>query len=83
LRFSRKRDNGSAPNFFQGLGKNTFSLQPALKNTAPAFNFAFILLLSLLALVMTKTITCYLLVYLSRYRRHIYKPGQTQCIRNE
>jgi len=32
--FSRKRQDGSAPNFFQGLGKNTCSLQPALKNTA-------------------------------------------------
>jgi len=26
---------GSAPNFFQGLGENTFSLQPVLKSTAP------------------------------------------------
>jgi len=32
LRFSRKRQDGSAPNFFQGLEENTCSLQPALKN---------------------------------------------------
>jgi len=35
LRFSRKRQGGSAPNFFQGLGENTCLLQPALKNNAP------------------------------------------------
>jgi len=35
LRFSRKRQDGSAPNFFQGLGENTSSLQPALKSNAP------------------------------------------------
>jgi len=36
LRFSRKRQNGSAPNFFQDLEENIIcSLQPALKNSAP------------------------------------------------
>jgi len=35
LRFSRKRQDRSAPNFFQGLGENTYSLQPALKSSAP------------------------------------------------
>jgi len=30
LRFSRKRQDGSATNFFQGLRENTCSLQPAL-----------------------------------------------------
>jgi len=35
VRFSRKRKDGSARKFFQSLGENTFSLQPALKNTAP------------------------------------------------
>jgi len=35
LRFSRKRQDGSAPNSFQDLGENTCSLQPALKSTAP------------------------------------------------
>jgi len=34
LRFSRKQRNGFATNFFQGLGENTCSLQPALKSTA-------------------------------------------------
>jgi len=34
LRFSRKRQNGSAPNFFQGLGVNTL-LQLAWKSNAP------------------------------------------------
>jgi len=34
VRFSRKRQDGFAPNFFQGLGKNTCSLQPALKSNA-------------------------------------------------
>jgi len=31
LRFSRKRQDESTPNFFQGLRENTCSLQPALK----------------------------------------------------
>jgi len=35
LRFSRKRQDGSVPNFFQGLGENTCSLQPTLKGNAP------------------------------------------------
>jgi len=35
LRFSRKRQDGSAPIFFQGLGENTCLLQPVLKSTAP------------------------------------------------
>jgi len=35
LRFSRKRQDESAPNFFQGLGENTCLLQPALKINAP------------------------------------------------
>jgi len=35
VRFSRKRHDESAPNFFQDLGERTCSLQPALKNTAP------------------------------------------------
>jgi len=36
LRFSRKRQDGSAPNFFfQDLGENTCSSQPALKSNAP------------------------------------------------
>jgi len=30
--FSRKQQDGSLLNFFQGLGENTSSLQPALKN---------------------------------------------------
>jgi len=34
--FSQKRQDGSAPNFFQGLGENTCSLQPALKSTIPS-----------------------------------------------
>jgi len=29
----------SSTNFFQGLGKNTCSLQPALKNTTPGLGF--------------------------------------------
>jgi len=33
--FSRKRQDGSVPNFFQDLGKNTYSLQPVLKSNAP------------------------------------------------
>jgi len=37
LRFSRKRQDGSAPNVFQGLGETTYSLQPALKSTASDF----------------------------------------------
>jgi len=32
--FSRKGQDGFAANFFQGLGENTCSLQPALKSTA-------------------------------------------------
>jgi len=36
LRFTRKRQDGSAPNFFYGLGENTCLLQPELKNTAPS-----------------------------------------------
>jgi len=35
LRFFSKRQDGSAQNFFQDLGENTCSLQPALKNNAP------------------------------------------------
>jgi len=35
LRFSRKRQDKSAPNFFQDLGEITCSLQPALKSNAP------------------------------------------------
>jgi len=31
LHFSQKRQVGSVLNFFQGLGENTCSLQPALK----------------------------------------------------
>jgi len=31
LHFSQKQQDGSVPNFFQGLGKNTCLLQPALK----------------------------------------------------
>jgi len=34
LRFSRKRQDGSVPNFFQGLRENACSLQPALKSNA-------------------------------------------------
>jgi len=34
LHFARKRKDGSAPNFFQGLGKNSCSLQSALKSNA-------------------------------------------------
>jgi len=34
VRFSRKRQEGSVPIFFQGLGENTSSLQPALKSNA-------------------------------------------------
>jgi len=34
LRFSQKRQDGSAPNFFQSVGENTSSLQPALKSDA-------------------------------------------------
>jgi len=34
VRFSRKRQDGSTPNFFQGLRENTFALQPALKSNA-------------------------------------------------
>jgi len=35
LRFYGKRQEESAPNFFQGLGENTYLLQPALKSNAP------------------------------------------------
>jgi len=35
LLFSRKRQDGSAPNFFLDLGENTYSLQLALKSNAP------------------------------------------------
>jgi len=35
LRFSQKVQDGSTPNFFQGLGENTCSIQPALKSNAP------------------------------------------------
>jgi len=35
LRFFRKRQDGSVPNFFQGLEENTCSLQSALKSNAP------------------------------------------------
>jgi len=35
LRFSRKRQDGSVPIFFQNLEKNACSLQPALKSNAP------------------------------------------------
>jgi len=35
VRFSRKRQDGSAPNFFQGVGENTCLLQTALKSNAP------------------------------------------------
>jgi len=34
VRFSQKQQDESAPNFFQGLGENTCSLQPALKSNA-------------------------------------------------
>jgi len=34
VRFSRKRQDGFASNFFQDLGENTCSLQPALKSNA-------------------------------------------------
>jgi len=34
LRFSRKRQDLSAPFFFQDLGENTCLLQPALKSNA-------------------------------------------------
>jgi len=37
VRFSRKRQDGFAPNFFQGLRENTCLLQRALKNNVPAF----------------------------------------------
>jgi len=35
VRFSRKRQDGFAPNFIQGTVENTYSLQPALKSSAP------------------------------------------------
>jgi len=34
LRFSRKRQDGSAPIYFQDLGENACLLQPELKSTA-------------------------------------------------
>jgi len=34
VRYSTKRQDGYASNFFQGLGENTCSLQPALKSNA-------------------------------------------------
>jgi len=34
LHFFQKRQNGSAPNFFQGLRENTCLLQPTLKSSA-------------------------------------------------
>jgi len=39
LRFSRKRQDGSAAcaNIFQGLGESACSLQPALKSNALGF----------------------------------------------
>jgi len=36
MHFSRIRQDESAPYFFQSLGENTCSLQPALKSTAPS-----------------------------------------------
>jgi len=38
--FSRKQQDGSAPNFFQGLEENTCFLQPALKSIAPGLQSA-------------------------------------------
>jgi len=35
VRFFPKRQDGSAPNFFQGLGENACSLQSALESNAP------------------------------------------------
>jgi len=35
LRFFRKRQDGSAPNFFSGFRRNTYSLQPVLKGNGP------------------------------------------------
>jgi len=32
VRLSRKQQDGFAPNFFQGIGENTGSLQSALKS---------------------------------------------------
>jgi len=37
FRFSRKRQDGSVPNFFQILRGNNCSLRPALKSNAPGF----------------------------------------------
>jgi len=34
LRFSQKRQDGSVPIFFHGLGENICSLQPALNSIA-------------------------------------------------
>jgi len=42
LRFSRKRQDESVPIFFfQGLGENTCSLQPALKRNVPGLKAPF------------------------------------------
>jgi len=49
LRFSRKRQDGSAPTFFQGLEKYTCSLQPALRSNAPGL--LFVLTHSLLTII--------------------------------
>jgi len=38
VRFLTKRQDESEPIFFQGLGENTCSLQPALKSNAPGPN---------------------------------------------
>jgi len=35
MRYSRKRQDGSATNFFQRLGENNCLLQLAFKSTAP------------------------------------------------
>jgi len=40
LRFYRKRQHGFMPIFFQGLGENTCSLQPALKSSTPGLIYA-------------------------------------------
>jgi len=44
FRFSRKRQDESAPDFFQGLGEKTCSLQPALKSNALGLKATLILL---------------------------------------
>jgi len=35
LHFFKKRQDGSVPNYFQGLGENTCSLQTGLESNAP------------------------------------------------